>query len=311
MAPLTTQQITMLAVSSTLMGLDAFFIGLRSYTQIKVAKKFKTNDTLMIVAVLAYASLLALLILGIQSGIGSHTASATVKGISNSLKYIWFLEIIYVVLTSSMKASIALTLLQWAKSKVHIILLWTSIAVDVIISSVFSFYIIFQCTPIDYAWRLVDPTVKGKCLPFSGQLYMGYALCITTVCLDMLFLFLPFFMMRGRGVNSRIKLCIYTLFGLGVLASLANFIRLAALVKLKASADPLFDAAPVFTWSAVEVSIGICVAGIMELGPLMNKYNVKGFEYYASYVERLEDEEPLKLQAMDKTYSIDARTLTR
>jgi hypothetical protein len=306
MAPLASPQVAMLAVSVTFMVLNPLFIGLRSYTQIKIAKMFKTNDALMVVAVLAYASLFALLTLGLESGIGAHTSTATVKGITAALEYIWFLEIIYVVLTSSMKASIALTLLQWAKSKTHIWLLWGSIVVDVIISAVFTGYVVFQCTPVDYAWKQLDPNAKGKCLPFTGQLYMGFALCITTVCLDMLFLFLPFFMLRGRGVNSRIKSCIYGLFGLGVLASFANFIRLAALVKLKSSADPLFDAAPVFTWSAVEVSIGICVAGIMELGPLMHKYNVKGFEYYATYVVRLEDdEEPLKLQDMDKQYAVE------
>ena len=49
----------------------------------------------------------------------------------------------------------------------------------------------------------------------------------------------------------------------------------------------------------------------MELGPLMNKYNVKGFEYYATYAERLEDEEPLKLQTMDKAYMFNASTRTR
>lgn len=60
--------------------------------------------------------------------------------------------------------------------------------------------------------------------------------------------------------------------------------------------NPKVDAVPVFTWSAVEVSLGIMAAGILELGPLMRKYNVKGFEAYAVH-ERLDDDtEPLKLQ---------------
>lgn len=41
------------------------------------------------------------------------------------------------------------------------------------------------------------------------------------------------------------------------------------------------DAAPVFTWSAIEVSIGIIIAGLIELGPLGAKYGVKGFESFA------------------------------
>ena len=45
---------------------------------------------------------------------------------------------------------------------------------------------------------------------------MGYALCIVTITLDMIFLFLPFFMMKGRGVNRVIKGVIFGIFGLGV-----------------------------------------------------------------------------------------------
>lgn len=38
------------------------------------------------------------------------------------------------------------------------------------------------------------------------------------------------------------------------------------------------DAADVFIWSVVEVSLGVVVAGIMELRPLLQRYNVPGFE---------------------------------
>lgn len=152
---------------------------------------------------MAYASLLALLILGVKSGIGGHTLSAGLVGIGNSLKvceechfrcfqhtqdkltmtrqYIFFLEIIYVVLTSVMKASLAFTLLQWAQNKVHRALLWTAIALDATICLVVVFYFLFQCQPISYAWRLLDPTVKGKCLPINGQIFVGFALCAVTV----------------------------------------------------------------------------------------------------------------------------------
>jgi hypothetical protein len=55
----------------------------------------------------------------------------------------------------------------------------------------------------------------------------------------------------------------------------------------------------VFLWSAVEVTIGISAAGIIELRPLMRKYNVKGFE--DSFDEIEEDAVPIRLQSMDKS----------
>jgi hypothetical protein len=132
-------------------------------------------------------------------------------------KYIFFLEVVYVLLTSVMKASLAISLLQWSRKKVHTYLLYAAIVIDVAICLVVVFYFMLQCQPISYAWLFIDPMVKGKCWPISGQILIGFALSATTVSLDMLFLFVPFFMLSGRGVSTRVKGYIYAIFGLGVL----------------------------------------------------------------------------------------------
>ncbi|KAL2075933.1 hypothetical protein VTL71DRAFT_876 [Oculimacula yallundae] len=278
-------------------------IGARMYTQLFVTRKFNLNDVGILVALAAYLSLLGLLTNGVVNGIGGHTFKAKLPEIAEVLKMIWFLEIIYVILTSVMKASIAVTLMQWTKSRVLIWMFWGSIAMDVLISSIFTFYVIFQCTPISYAWRMLDPTVKGKCLPFTGQLYMGLALCFVTFTLDILLMVSPWVMMKGANLNKTLKKYIYGIFSLGIFATIANLIRLFAIFKLQKSKDQLFDAAPVFTWSAVEVSIGLIVAGLLELGPLMAKYGAKGFDSYSRF-GTLGDDDTVKLQtiqSMDKS----------
>lgn len=49
----------------------------------------------------------------------------------------------------------------------------------------------------------------------------------------------------------------------------------------------------------MEVSIGICVAGILELSPLMRKWGVKGFE--DSFFQLDDDMVPIRLQDMNKS----------
>ncbi|KAL0936152.1 P-type ATPase [Colletotrichum truncatum] len=271
----------LLVVGAILVVLNTIFVGLRIYTRIFITKSLRANDVLLLTALAAFGALYALIVVGVQGGIGGPLLQATIPGISTSLKVLFFLEIIYVVLTSAMKGSIALTFIHISRSRALTSLFWVSIGLDVMISLAFIIYLLVQCKPIDYAWRLLDATAKGKCLPLTGQLYMGYALSVVTAILDILLLVSPWLMMRGRGLNSRLKLYIYGIFGLGILATIANIIRVVALIKLKGSSDQLLDAAPVFTWSAVEVSIGIIIAGLIELGPLAAKYNVKGFESYA------------------------------
>lgn len=158
--------------------------------------------------------------MGVLGGIGGSLADAFsngTSGITQALKALFFLEIIYVVLTSAMKGSIAMTFIHLSRSKVLNILFWTSIGMDIAISLAFIIYLLVQCKPIDKAWNLLDPSVKGECLPLVGQLYMGYALSIVTAILDILLMVSPFIMMRGRGLNSRLKMYIYGIFGLGIL----------------------------------------------------------------------------------------------
>ena len=150
-----------------------------------------------------------------------------------------------------MKASLAFTLLQWAQKKFHRWLLSIAIAIDTSICLATVLYFLLQCQPVSYAWRLIDPTVKGHCLPFSGQIIVGFALSGTTVSLDLLFLFTPFWMLAGREVNPRLKLFIYGIFGLGVIASIANFLRLGTLVVLKKSTDPLCKSLPLLLFFSV------------------------------------------------------------
>ena len=116
-----------------------------------------------------------------------------------------------------MKGSIAITMMRWTNNRTLILMFWGSIAMDVLISSIFTFYVIFQCQPVSYAWQMLDPTKKGKCLPFTGQLYMGLALCFVTFSLDVLLMVSPFLMMKGRGINKTLKKYIYGIVSLGIL----------------------------------------------------------------------------------------------
>ncbi|CAL3972264.1 hypothetical protein PZA11_004573 [Diplocarpon coronariae] len=301
--PLRTQGTIAVVVSSALALVAFVAIATRMYIKLSITKNFGWNDVGMFTALAAYMALLALLIDGCINGIGGHTALATIPGITSVLKAIWFLEIVYVILTSVMKASIAITMMRWTSSRVLKLLFWGSIGMDVLISSIFTFYVIFQCTPISYAWEMLNPKIKGKCLPFTGQLYMGLALCFVTFALDVLLMTSPFIMMKGRGLNKILKRYIYGIFSLGIAATIANIIRLFAIFKLQNSKDQLYDAAPVFTWSAVEVSIGIIIAGLIEMGPLMAKWGFPGFDSYNRFAS-LGDEDTVKLQrmqSMDKT----------
>ncbi|KAJ5037548.1 uncharacterized protein L3040_007720 [Drepanopeziza brunnea f. sp. 'multigermtubi'] len=301
-----TQGTIALVVTGVFAVLAFIALGLRVYVKLAITRVFGWNDVGMGVAWVAYMVLGGLLLMGVTGGIGGHTSQSNVEGITQVLKAIWFLEIVYVILTSVMKASIAVTMMRWTSSRVLRLLFWGSIAMDFTISAVFALYVVFQCQPISYAWNMLNPKMKGKCLPFQGQLYMGLALCAVTFTLDILLMSSPWVMMKGKGLNKILKRYIYGIFSLGIAATIANIIRLFALLKLQKSTDQLYDAAPVFSWSAVEVSIGLIIAGLIELGPLMARLGFPGFDMYSRFAT-LGDEDTLKLQQMP---SMDKGSIT-
>jgi hypothetical protein len=199
--------------------INTISIGTRVYSQI-LAKKFNFNDVGMLLVLAIFGILVALLILGASSGIGKHTTdvlASGVKNVSDSLKWVFFLEFFYVFLTTVMKASIATTFLQWATTRVQKWVLWGSILVDFSIGSVVMVFTDLQCTPIDFSWRRLDPTAKGTCRDPNEIIKFGYALCIVTVTLDMLFLVMPFVMLRHYKPHSRVKMYIYGIIFIGVL----------------------------------------------------------------------------------------------
>lgn len=77
-----------------------------------------------------------------------------------------------------MKASLAASLLQWAKKKSHIYLLYLAIFLDVAICIFVVLYFLLECKPISHKWEFMSP---GSCLPSNGEILVGFALCSVTI----------------------------------------------------------------------------------------------------------------------------------
>lgn len=116
-----------------------------------------------------------------------------------------------------MKASIAITLQQWVTSKYQRSVLWLAVLLDITIGTITLFFGIFQCSPVDYQWnRVVKPDSTGVCYT-DTYTKVGYALCGTTVAIDLLFLAMPWLMLPGRDITARLRKAIWFLYALALL----------------------------------------------------------------------------------------------
>lgn len=72
-------------------------------------------------------------------------------------------------------------------------------------------------------------------------------------------------------IDSRVKISIIALLGLGIFASTAAIVRLTVTVNLSATTDFLYYAMPVAAWAHAELGLGVVLANLSALRPLLEK----------------------------------------
>ncbi|KAJ4343087.1 hypothetical protein N0V95_006784 [Ascochyta clinopodiicola] len=72
-------------------------------------------------------------------------------------------------------------------------------------------------------------------------------------------------------IDIRVKVSIIALLGLGIFASTAAIVRLTVTLNLSATTDFLYYAMPVAAWAHAELGLGVVLANLPALRPLLEK----------------------------------------
>jgi hypothetical protein len=72
-------------------------------------------------------------------------------------------------------------------------------------------------------------------------------------------------------IDIRVKCSIVALLGLGIFASTAAIVRLTVTLNLSATTDFLYYAMPVAAWAQAELGLGVILANLPALRPLLEK----------------------------------------
>ncbi|KAK0735443.1 hypothetical protein B0T21DRAFT_348933 [Apiosordaria backusii] len=122
------------------------------------------------------------------------------------------------------------------------------------------------CQPIALQW---DPSIKeGSCIK-GVPFYTSMA--SLTIVFDVIVMLTPFPVLVKSRIQNRKKLVLLGLFGLGLFITVIQIIRIQTVKQLV----NYVDSAPLILWSAVENNLGIIVANVPTLAPLVKYYNEK------------------------------------
>lgn len=135
---------------------------------------------------------------------------------ADELQYIFICEFLYVSCTAVTKLSIGVYFLRLASKRYQIWTIYTTITVVMVISTMYFFFLLLQCIPINYLWNQYEGGA-GKCLHGDILANVTYAHAAMSALTDWAFGILPIFFVYRMMMNPRTKYSVILILSLGFL----------------------------------------------------------------------------------------------
>ncbi len=128
----------------------------------------------------------------------------------------WFsVELAYVMTTCVLKLSIAVFLLRIATRRTHRAILYTVITVVILLTIGYFFFLVFQCSPVNFFWLQFSGEI-GSCLPPAVVGDMTYAHSAINASGDVILALLPVAIVSRLDINIRTKISLCCIMSLGI-----------------------------------------------------------------------------------------------
>ncbi|KAL6708785.1 hypothetical protein ACN47E_002481 [Coniothyrium glycines] len=242
-------------------------VGLRVYVRAVLRKSWGIDDTFMLVSLGIYTIYLAFQFVSIWHGIGRHRWDLSDHDNRISLMFWYFGELLYVLVSCTLKFSIGFFYLRIAFQRWHIWAIKLLMSGTILFSIVYFFLVLGQCTPISEFWD--NHPASDKCIAKGPTLGITYSLAAVNAIADWCLGTLPFFMVRGMNMDFRTKMSVIGILGFAAIGSTGTVVRMFYLHTLLDGPDFLWATTDVAIWSTVEPGIGITAASLATLRPLM------------------------------------------
>ncbi|XXH00088.1 hypothetical protein Hte_006430 [Hypoxylon texense] len=269
----------LVATAVTMLVFSWLSVALRSFVRAKLTNGFQWDDWVMLAAQANFTVSCALILQGVQDGLGRHNRSLDQHNEIQALMYQALATATYVLNMWLIKLSIGIFLLRLASQKRYKYILYISIIIITIWSIVLFFWNIFQCNPVaaqwDYTMLQNDP--NAHCVSADEIVNAAYALSVMTILTDWLYALLPIPMVWGVKMTMQAKLTVVVILGLGVFASVATLVRLKFLADLTDMADILHAGTDAMVWTLIEPGVAIVASSLVTIRPLLRLWKIRGF----------------------------------
>ncbi|KAK5659750.1 hypothetical protein OQA88_961 [Cercophora sp. LCS_1] len=256
---------SLIVVCAVLLTAFALFaVGLRFYVRCAMLRSVKSEDWLMLVSMIFSFIAGAFLIVETRHGIGKHMTDVSRAEMTAYLKFSYFQTLFYNLSILFTKLSILVLYLrvlthEWVRK-----LTWVVIAIVAIYNAWAIAMYLTMCIPIQRMW---DPTVPGKCHPWS----VWWALTYLHIITDFMIFLVPLPVLVPMTIPMRQKAGLLAVFMVGLFVCLVSVIRTVWLDKLLYVEDVTWEMAVIANWSSAEMNVAIVCGCMPALKPILSK----------------------------------------
>lgn len=191
----------------------------------------------------------------VPNGLGRDVWTVPFDHITNFVRYLYALEVLYFVQIALLKLTLLFFFLRIFPKPIIRRLLWITVAFNCLWGTASTIAAIFQCSPISLYWMSWDKADRpGKCLNING---LAWSNAIISIVLDIWMLALPLHEIFRLQLSWRKKVSVCVMFCVGTFVTVVSILRLQSLVNFATSSNPTYDQTDVINWSNIEINVGV------------------------------------------------------
>ncbi|RMY43853.1 hypothetical protein D0865_10960 [Hortaea werneckii] len=261
---MTSNRLALIVAGAIFTLIGTITVVLRFVTATVRSRPIGKDDWFMLLAWLSSLGFTTASYISVAWGVGFDLDDAPAWWAVEAIKAVYVVEIFYYFSLFFVKVSILMLYLRLAGS-LRTFLYWGAIGTLVIIVAQFVSTIVVvgtQCIPMATYW---DPTIEGTCININD---FFYSTNIFTIITDIMIIGLPIATLWKLNCPRAQKYGIMLAFLLGGVSTIASCVRMYSIQIYTESSEPMRDAAPINTWSFIEINLGILCCSAPAIKPL-------------------------------------------
>ncbi|KAH7002961.1 hypothetical protein EDB82DRAFT_549392 [Fusarium venenatum] len=218
------------------------------------------DDWVMLLAVAMMIPLNGLSVQISRVGLGKDIWNVEPDDITDFLYLFYWDSLLYLGVLPVTKISILIFYLKVFPGRMIRMTCYIFIGLNVAYFIAFELVSIFQCTPIEGAWRAWDKEFPAKCNDINMQ---GWMAAIINIFLDVGTMVIPLKELYRLSMSTKKKIQLMSMFSIGIFA-----VRLQSLASYATTDNVTQDYVEIGYWSTIEVPVGIicaCMPAIRSL----------------------------------------------